>query len=77
MSMVSVRLPDTLLEEVDAFASEMKMPRAEYMRLALETLNREMLARKRGERLKTLSMRLREESMKANAELDAADDYSF
>ncbi len=75
MNMVSVRLPDKLLDQVDTFARQMHIPRAEYVRLALETLNREMAARKRGERLKALSLRLREESMRVNAELDGADDF--
>ncbi|MDD5328765.1 MAG: hypothetical protein PHX38_02085 [Sulfuricella sp.] len=76
MNMISVRLPDKLLGQADTFARQMHVSRAEYIRLALETMNREMEAGKRGERLKSLSLRLREESMKVNAELDGADDFS-
>ncbi|MBS4096955.1 MAG: ribbon-helix-helix domain-containing protein [Sulfuricella sp.] len=74
MSMVSVRLPDALLEQVNAFSREMDIPRAEYVRLALEAMNREMLEKRRRERLKALSLRVREESMKVNAEFDGLDD---
>ncbi len=74
MSMVSVRLPDKLLEQVNAFALELEIPRAEYMRMALEAMNREMLGKRRRERLKALSLRVREESMKVNAEFEGLDD---
>lgn len=74
MTMVSVRLPDKLLEQVNDYARELHVPRAEYVRLALEALNREMLDKRRRERLKTLSLRVREESMKINAEFEELDD---
>lgn len=74
MSMVSVRLPDKLLEQVNAFALELEIPRAEYMRMALEAMNREMLGKRRRERLKALSLRVRGESMKVNAEFEGLDD---
>lgn len=74
MGMVSVRLPDTLLDQVNEFALELHVPRAEYMRMALEAMNREMLEKRRSERLKALSLRVREESMKINAEFDGLDD---
>lgn len=74
MGMVSVRLPDKLLEQINDFAHELHVPRAEYMRLALEAMNRDMLEKRRRERLKTLSLRVREESMKVNAEFDGLDD---
>jgi metal-responsive CopG/Arc/MetJ family transcriptional regulator len=72
--MVSVRLPDKLLEQVNEFALELDVPRAEYMRMALEAMNREMLEKRRRERLKALSLRVREESMKVNAEFEGLDD---
>jgi len=74
MSMVSVRLPDKLLEQVNELALELEIPRAEYMRMALEAMNREMLEKRRHERLKALSLRVREESMKVNAEFEGLDD---
>jgi len=74
MTMVSVRLPDKLLEQVNDCARELRVPRAEYVRLALEALNREMLDKRRHERLKSLSLRVREESMKVNAEFEGLDD---
>ncbi|MBZ0092960.1 MAG: ribbon-helix-helix domain-containing protein [Sulfuricellaceae bacterium] len=74
MSMVSVRLPDSLLEEVNTFSRELHIPRAEYVRLALEAMNHEMQEKHRRERLKALSLRVRGESMKVNAEFDGLDD---
>lgn len=74
MTTVSIRLPDELLEEADKRARALHIPRAEYIRRAIEAMNAEVTSRQRRERLIKASRRVREESMRVNAEFDAIDD---
>ncbi len=74
MTTVSVRLPDDLLKEVDKRAHELHIPRAEYIRRAIESLNAKAVANHRRHRIMEASRRVREESMRVNAEFDAIED---
>jgi metal-responsive CopG/Arc/MetJ family transcriptional regulator len=74
MITISLRLPDTLVKEADRRARELGIPRAEYMRRALATLNAQMVARQRRQRLMEASRRVRGESMRVNAEFDVFKD---
>ncbi|MGH8162670.1 MAG: ribbon-helix-helix protein, CopG family [Gammaproteobacteria bacterium] len=74
MAAVSIRLPEKLLEEADQRARELNMSRAEYIRLAIESENTETAARLRRERMMAASRRVREESMRINAEFDVIED---
>ncbi len=71
MTTVSLRLPDGLLKDAENRAKVLHIPRAEYIRRAITTMNNEVLAHKRREHLMALSRRVRAESMKVNAEFDA------
>lgn len=68
MSTISLRLPDDLLEEMDKNAKTLSIPRAEYIRRAVEALNGRLLERRRRDKLLKASLRVRKESMKINAE---------
>ena len=68
MTTVTVRLPDELLQALDKRAKKLKISRSIYIRQALEHMNEEVAAQYRRERLKEVSLRVREESMKINAE---------
>jgi len=46
-----------------------RISRAEYIRVAIRRMNRKTAARLRAERLAEFSLRVREESMRVNAEL--------
>jgi metal-responsive CopG/Arc/MetJ family transcriptional regulator len=74
MNTISVRLPEELLNEADERAKELQIPRAEYVRKALEYLNKEMKARRRRAHLTMVSQRVREESMKVSAEFNEVED---
>lgn len=74
MTTLSIRLPDNLLKEVDKRASELQIPRAEYIRRAIESLNSEVVADQRRRRLIDASRRVREDSMRVNAEFDIIED---
>ena len=68
MGAVSLKLPDELLEASGRCAEALQIPRAEYMRRAIEQMNSETQKRLRAKRLAEASKRVREESMKINAE---------
>jgi len=73
MTTISLRLPDDLLREVEERAGDLHVPRAEYVRRALERMNREVLQLKRRTRLMEISLRVREESMNVNAEFSEVE----
>jgi predicted transcriptional regulator len=74
MSTLSLRLPDELLHDVDAFARQMHIPRAEYVRKALEQMNLTVAAQRRRTRLMETSLKVRAESMTVNAEFSSIED---
>ncbi len=73
MSTLSIRLPDSLVKEADLRAKALRIPRSEYVRLAISHMNREVAAEERRKRLRSLSERVREESMRVCAEFDAVE----
>ena len=74
MNTITVRLPDQLFQELDNYSKKLKISRALYVRKALERLNREMEAQRRGERLKKVSLKVRNESLRVNAEFREIED---
>jgi predicted transcriptional regulator len=74
MTTLSLRLPDELLHDVDAFARQMHIPRAEYVRKALEQMNMAVAAQRRRTRLMETSLKVRAESMDVNAEFGGIED---
>ena len=73
MSTVTIRVPDVLLQEADERARMMHVPRAEYVRRAIEEMNRKVLLDQRRERLMAASHRVGASHMAVNAEFDALE----
>ena len=73
MSAISLKLPEDLLEASGRCADALKLTRAEYMRRAIEQMNRETSARLRARRLRAASLKVRGESMRVNAEFAAIE----
>ncbi len=73
MAAISLKLPDDLLEASSRCAEALRVSRAEYIRRAIERMNRETSARVRAERLAAASRRVRGESMRVNAEFAAVE----
>jgi hypothetical protein len=73
MATISLRIPDTLLTEVTQHSKEMHIPRAEYIRKSLVIMNRQTELEIRRKLMMEASRRVREESMKVNAEFDAME----
>jgi len=74
MTTLSLRLPDDLLDEVNASAEQMHIPRAAYVRKALEQMNASVAAQRRRARMMEASLKVRGESMRVNAEFDEIED---
>lgn len=73
MSAISLKLPDDLLDASRECAEALKLPRAEYIRRAIQRMNRETQARLRARRLADASRKVRRESLKVNAEFAAIE----
>jgi metal-responsive CopG/Arc/MetJ family transcriptional regulator len=73
MESISLKLPERLLEASDRFAKALGIPRAEYIRRALERMNREAEERARAARMARASRKVRTESMRVNAEFAAIE----
>ena len=73
MSTISLKLPDELLERSGRCAEQLNVSRSEYIRRAIEAMNRETTARLRAKRLAEASRRVRDESMRVNEEFAAIE----
>jgi len=73
MPAISLNLPDPLLEASGKCAEALRVSRAEYIRRAIERMNRDTEARVRAERLGRISRKVRGESSRVNAEFDAIE----
>lgn len=69
--LISIRISDVLLREADKSADALNISRAEYLRRAIEQMNRKAELERRRNRLMEASQRVRKESMRVNAEMDA------
>jgi metal-responsive CopG/Arc/MetJ family transcriptional regulator len=74
MGSISLKLPEDLLRKSSHCAEAVQLSRAEYIRRAIERMNRETEARIRAERMAVASRKVRKESMKINAEFSAIED---
>jgi metal-responsive CopG/Arc/MetJ family transcriptional regulator len=74
MTTISLRMPDDFLHEIDAYAEQLHIPRAAYVRKALEQMNAAMAAERRRSHLMAVSQKVRKESMRVNAEFSEIDD---
>jgi metal-responsive CopG/Arc/MetJ family transcriptional regulator len=73
MRSIALKLPEDLLDESARFAQQLRVTRAEYIRMAIHRMNRRTAAQMRAERLAEVSRRVRDESMRINAEFAAIE----
>ena len=73
MRTIALKIPEELLDESSRFAQRLRVTRAEYIRLAIRKMNRKAAAQLRAERLAEVSRRVRDESMRVNAEFAAIE----
>lgn len=74
MPAISLKLPAELLQASGRSANALGITRAEYIRRAIEQLNRQTEQAMLDKRLADASLRVRDESLRVNAEFDAIDD---
>jgi metal-responsive CopG/Arc/MetJ family transcriptional regulator len=74
MGSISLKMPDDLLRKSADCAEAVRLSRAEYIRRAIDRMNRETESRLRAERMAKASRKVRKESMKINAEFSAVED---
>ena len=73
-SLVSIRINDNLLQSMKTNAHRLHLSQTDYVRKAIELMNRETERRERKKRLENASLRVRKESMKINAEFSEIED---
>ncbi|HLI86948.1 MAG TPA: hypothetical protein VKV17_23780 [Bryobacteraceae bacterium] len=73
MESIALKLPEELAKESSRLAGALHLSRAEYIRLAIRRMNKRTAARILAERLAEVSRRVREESMRVNAEFAAIE----
>jgi predicted transcriptional regulator len=73
MAAISLKLPDDLFAASAECARALRLSRAEYIRRAIESMNRETSAELRAARLAEASRRVRGDSMRVNAEFAAIE----
>jgi predicted transcriptional regulator len=71
MSAISLKLPNELLEASSRYADALHVSRAEYIRQAIARMNQAVEAQLRATRLAAASHKVRQESMRVNAEFAA------
>jgi len=70
---IALKIPDDLLNDSARLAQRLHVTRAEYIRMAIHRMNRKTAARLQAERLAELSRRVRDESMRVNADFAAIE----
>jgi predicted DNA-binding protein len=73
MEAISLKLPLNILERSERCAEALGLPRAEYIRQAIERMNRETEATLRAERLVNASRKVRKDNMRVNAEFEVIE----
>ena len=73
MTTISIRLPENILNEVDRIAKDLNVPRTEYLRRAILSMNRKVMEDRRRARIMILSRRVRKESLRVNAEFSEVE----
>ena len=71
---ISLKLPDELASVSEECAETLRVSRAEYIRKAIERMNKETQAVFRANRIKQASRKVRQESMLVNAEFAAIEE---
>ncbi len=73
MRTISLSLTDAVLARSGRCAEALAISRAEYIRRAIQAMNRETEAGLRADRLANASRKVRDESMRVNAEFEAIE----
>lgn len=70
MPVISIRLPEDLLHDIDANSKNLHTSRTNYIKEALIHMNQETVKKIKDQRLKNASRKVRQESLRVNQEFD-------
>ncbi len=73
MKSISLNLPDEILDAASRYSATLSLPRAEYIRRAVDRMNRHVEADLRAQRMREAAEKCCEEDRKVNAEFAAAE----
>jgi hypothetical protein len=73
MQSIALKLPEELIKASERAASSLHVSRAEYIRRAIEEMNRKMLAEARARQMAEASRKVRGESMRVNREFEEVE----
>ena len=73
MSVITLRLPDNIVQRLDTNAHILHMSRNEYIKKAISAMNHDIQEHERKRRLQAASKLVRQESMRINAEFAAIE----
>lgn len=76
MTCISLNLPSELLLASARYSAALRLTRAEYVRRAIERMNRQVDAELRAQRMREASLKCRDQDLKVNAEF-AAIEHDF
>lgn len=74
MATISIRIQEEILTEINEHSRKLHIPRAEYVRRAVIAMNKQVDRELRKKRIEEASRRVREESMRVNAEFAKIED---
>lgn len=73
MKAISLKLPEDLEKASRRCAGSLRLSRAAYIRLAVESMNREVRTQARAQRLADVSTKVSSESMRVNREFSVIE----
>ena len=74
MATLSIRIPEELIRALDKHARALKLPRAEYIRRAIEAQNAVASLEAKRQTMRKASLKVRKESLRVLAEFEALHD---
>lgn len=73
MATVTIRMPDDIVHNIDAYASDLHLTRSEYIKKAILSMNNMLAKEARAQKLRKASQKVRHESMAVNDEFSAIE----
>lgn len=67
MSVLTIRLPDKVINEINIRSQKLHISRSEYIRKSIENMNKDMYEQERKAKLIQTSKKVRKESMVINS----------
>jgi len=73
MNTISIRLPSLVINSIDQNANQFKISRTEYIRKAIDLMNKKIIKLNQRKRMQKASLKTREDSLRINKEFEAIE----